>query len=52
MNPRQDKHEEWAIAHLRLILDRHQQNRDAFPGSVVKLVKRAIIIMKKRRKSE
>lgn len=50
-NPRQDAHEEWAIAQLRRILDLHQQSRDALPGSVIKLVKQAIAIMKKRRKT-
>lgn len=49
MTKRQDEHEEWAINHLQRVLELDRKNRDALPGSAVKLVKRAIMIMKKRR---
>lgn len=50
MPKRKDNDEEWAIKILQLIVDRDKQDRDALPGSVVRLVKRAQTIMKKRRK--
>lgn len=50
MPKRQDEHEEWAINLLCQIVERDRQNRDALPGSVVRLVKRAITIMRKRRR--
>jgi hypothetical protein len=48
-NPRQDRHEERAIALLQQVLEIDRAGRDALPGSVVKLVKQAVTIMKKRR---
>jgi hypothetical protein len=48
--PRQDGHEERAIALLQEVLAIDQDARDALPGSVVKLVKQAVTIMKKRRR--
>ena len=47
---RQDKHEERAIALLQQVVDLDRQNRDALSGSVVKKVKEALTILKKRRK--
>jgi hypothetical protein len=47
---RQDVHEEWAIAQLEKIIQLDRENRDALPGSVVKLVKEARNILKKRRR--
>lgn len=49
MTKRQDIHEEWAISQLQRVLELDRKNRDALPGSAVKLVKRAVMIMKKRR---
>lgn len=50
MPKRKDRDEEWAIQHLGKIVERSVQDRDALPGSVVKLVKDAIVILRKRRK--
>ena len=50
MPHRQDKHEEWAIAMLESVLAVDRENRDALPGSAVRLIKAAVTIMKKRRK--
>jgi len=49
MPKRHDVHEEWAIAHLTQVIALDQSNRDALPGSVVRLVKQATTILKKRR---
>jgi len=46
-----NKYEEWAIAVLDPIVQLSYRDRDALPGSVVKLVKDAITILKKRRKA-
>ncbi len=43
-----DKDELWALAQLEKIIQRDRADRDALPGSVVKLVKQAAIILKKR----
>jgi hypothetical protein len=40
--------EAWALAILLKIVERDRQDRDALPGSVVKLVKEAITILRKR----
>jgi hypothetical protein len=45
-----ERDEAWAIALLEQIIQRDREDRDALPGSVVKLVKQAVIIMKKRRR--
>lgn len=50
MTHRKDKCEEWAITQLQKIIDLDLEDRDALPGSVVALIKRAQTIMKKRRK--
>lgn len=50
MTHRKDIDEEWAIAHLQQIVDLDKRDHDALPGSVVKLIKQAQTIMKKRRK--
>lgn len=50
MTHRKDIDEEWAISVLQQIVDRDRSDRDALPGSVVKLAKQAIVILKKRRK--
>jgi hypothetical protein len=44
------QHEEWAIAVLDQIVVLSRRDRDALPGSVVRLVKDALTILKKRRK--
>lgn len=49
MTKRKDIQEEWAIAHLQRIIDLDLRDRDALPGSVVKHVKEAIVILKRRR---
>jgi hypothetical protein len=46
-----ERDEAWAEAVLRQVVDRSVQDRDALPGSVVKLVKEAIRILRKRRKN-
>lgn len=50
MTHRKDECEEWAIARLQDIINLDLADRDALPGSVVKLVKQAQVIMKKRRR--
>lgn len=50
MPKRHDVDEEWAMALLKKIIDRSNEKRDALPGSAVKKVKEAYLIMKKRRK--
>lgn len=47
---RKDNDEERAIVLLQQILNIDRRDRDALPGSVVKKVKEAQTIMKKRRK--
>lgn len=51
MPKRKDVAEEWAITHLQAIIDLDRSDRDALPGSVVKKVKDAQLIMKKRRRT-
>lgn len=41
--------EAWALALLDQIIQRDREDRDALPGSVVKLVKQAAVILRKRR---
>jgi len=43
-----DRDERWALALLKRIIQRDREDRDALPGSVVKLVKQAAVILKKR----
>jgi hypothetical protein len=43
-----DKDELWALGLLQRIVDRSNQDRDALPGSMVKKVKEARNILKKR----
>lgn len=50
MGKRQDVYEERAIAMIDQILDIDRINRDALPGSAVKKLKEAKVIMVKRRK--
>lgn len=50
MTHRKDEKEEQAIALLQQVIDMDRADRDALPGSVVKLVKQAQVVMKKRRK--
>jgi len=45
-----ERSEARAIALLEQVLLLDRADRDALPGSVVKLVKRAIVIMRKRRR--
>ena len=40
--------EAWALALLMQIVNRSVEDRDALPGSVVKLVKQAATILRKR----
>lgn len=51
MPKRHDEHEEWAIRRLQDIIELDRVNRDALPGSVVRKVKQAQTIMKKRRRT-
>jgi hypothetical protein len=51
MNHRKDTAEEQAIVLLTKVIQIPEQDRDALPGSAVKLVKEARRIMLKRRKS-
>lgn len=44
-----DRDERWALARLDEIIQRDREDRDALPGSVVKLVKDAARILRKRR---
>lgn len=50
MPHRKDGAEEKAIAILQQVIDIDRRDRDALPGSAVKLVKQAQTIMKKRRR--
>lgn len=50
MSHRKDKAEERAIRLLREVVTISEADRDALPGSAVKLVKGAIRIMVKRRR--
>lgn len=47
------KHEKeaQALVHLQRVIEMDRADRDALPGSVVKLVKQAAVILKKRRKA-
>ena len=49
MNHRKDGAEEYVIALLSEVVAIDRRDRDALPGSVVRLVKQAITILKKRR---
>lgn len=42
--------EQAALQHLNRVIEMDKVDRDALPGSVVKLVKQAAIILKKRQK--
>ena len=50
MTHRKDVAEERAIVLLEQIVALDLADRDALPGSVVKLVKRALVILRKRRR--
>ena len=50
MPHRKDRDEEWAIALLEQIVARDRQDRDALSGQAVDHVKRALVILKKRRR--
>ena len=45
-----DRDELWALSLLNQIIQSSRDDRDALPGSVVKKVKDAAIIIKKRQK--
>lgn len=45
-----ERSEARAIALLEEIVQMDRSDRDALPGSVVKLVKQALVIMRKRRR--
>lgn len=45
-----DRDERWALALLEQIIARSRADRDALPGAVVSLVKRAAVRLRKRRK--
>lgn len=47
-----DKDELWALSLLRQIINRSIEDRDALPGAVVKLVKDAAVILKKRQQAK
>jgi hypothetical protein len=49
MAHRKDRDELWASALLDQIIQRSNEDRDALPGAVVRLVKRARAILGKRR---
>jgi len=51
MPHRKDRDEEWAIALLQQIVARDRQDRDALSGQAVDHVKRALVILKKRRRA-
>jgi hypothetical protein len=51
MPHRKDRDEEWAIALLEQIVARDRQDRDALSGQAVDHVKRALVILKKRRRA-
>jgi hypothetical protein len=46
-----DRDERWALRLLEQIIRRDREDRDALPGSVVKLIKKAIKILRKRQRS-
>ena len=50
MPKRKDVDEERAIALLQQVVEMDRADRDALPGSAVKHVKAALVIMKKRRR--
>jgi hypothetical protein len=50
MPHRKDRDEEWAIALLEQIVARDRRDRDALSGQAVDHVKRALVILKKRRR--
>lgn len=50
-NPRQDSYEERAIALLQQVVAIDAANADALPGTAVKHVKDALVVMKKRRRT-
>ncbi len=47
---RRSEVEEWVIRQLQPVIDLSVRDRDALPGSVVKLVKEAQIKLKRRRR--
>lgn len=47
-----DRDELWALALLQQIIERDRQDRDALPGSAVRLVKEAAKIIKKRQEAK
>jgi hypothetical protein len=47
-----DKDELWALALLEQIIQRDRKDRDALPGSVIKHVKAAAKIIKKRQEAK
>ena len=47
-----DKDELWALALLERIIQRDREDRDALSGSVVKHVKAAATIIKKRQRAK
>jgi hypothetical protein len=47
---RKDHDEEWALRLLEQIIERDRADRDALPGAVVRKVKDAATILRKRRK--
>jgi hypothetical protein len=51
MPHRKDRDEEWAIALLEQIVQRDREDRDALSGQAVGHIKRALVILKKRRAS-
>jgi hypothetical protein len=50
MPHRKDRDEEWAIALREQLVARDRQDRDALSGQAVDHVKRALVILKKRRR--
>ena len=48
MSHKKHEDEAWALALLQQIINRSNEDRDALPGSVVRLVKQARDILKKR----
>lgn len=51
MPHRKDRDEEWPIALLEHIVQRDREDRDALSGQAVGHIKRALLILKKRRAS-
>jgi hypothetical protein len=49
MPHRKDRDEEWVIALLEQIVQLDRENRDAISGQAMRHIKRALIILKKRR---